>query len=259
MGVINITPDSFSDGGQFTEVEAALKRAECMIDEGVDVIDLGAQSTRPGASQVSADDEVKRLMPVLLGVRSKFPKIITSIDTFYSVVAQKALVAGADWINDISGGRNDPNILDVVAQAKCPYILTHSRGNSTTMNQLSDYNDVTNDVIKELKISTQAALIKGVHHENIIWDPGLGFAKNTQHNLTILKDLELFKSCGYPLLIGASRKRFIGDVLDEPNTVKRIWGDIAVACRCSQANIELIRVHEVNPIKKALVMADQLW
>ena len=259
MGVINITPDSFSDGGRFTEVEAAVREAKRQLQQGADVLDLGAQSTRPGAEEVGAEEECRRLLPVLAAIRQHWPEVLISVDTFLAPVAEAALEAGASWINDVSGGRRDPDLLRVVADAACPVVLMHSRGTSQTMDDLTVYDDLIQDVKAGLWERTIAAISAGVKEAQIIWDPGLGFAKTHEQNLSLLRDLEQLTSEAMPLLVGPSRKRFIGAVLDEPRPKARLWGTAAVACRCAQAGAALVRVHDVGPIAQTLRMASVLW
>ena len=177
MGVINITPDSFSDGGRFLESQYAVEEAQRQLKLGADVLDLGAQSTRPGAEEVGAEEECRRLLPAIIAIRRQCPEALISVDTFLAPVASAALEAGANWVNDVSGGRRDPELLDVVAQAQCPVVLMHSRGNSKTMDQLTHYRDITSEVRSGLQQCTKAALQAGVQPSQIIWDPGLGFAK----------------------------------------------------------------------------------
>ena len=259
MGVINITPDSFSDGGRFIHLDAAVQEAKRQLLQGADVLDLGAQSTRPGAIEVGAEEECRRLLPALSTIRSHFPEVLISVDTFLAPVAAAALEAGASWINDVSGGRRDPELLRVVADAGCPVVLMHSRGNSQTMDGLTDYDDVMQEVKAGLIERTDAAINAGVKEEQIIWDPGLGFAKTHDQNLQLLKDLEQLTREPRPLLVGPSRKRFIGAVLDEPKPKARLWGTAAVACRCAQAGVAVVRVHDVGPIAQTLRMASALW
>ena len=259
MGVLNVTPDSFSDGGKYFSHNSAIERASQMINEGADVIDIGAQSTRPGAEIIGSDEELDRLIPVLKSIRYNHPEIIISIDTFQSKVASKALDIGANWINDVSGGRYDPFMLDVVSSSQCPYILMHSRGNSKTMSSLTSYKNITLDVISQLLLSTEKAISKGIDNSKIIWDPGIGFAKDTVQNIQLLKDLETIAKEGFPLLIGPSRKRFIGDLINEPDSKKRLTGTIAVVCRCVQANINLIRVHDVKEVCNAIIIANNIF
>lgn len=259
MGVINITPDSFSDGGRFIRVEAALQEAKRQLRQGADVLDLGAQSTRPSAKEVGAEEECKRLLPVLTAIRKRWPEILISVDTFLAPVAEAALECGASWINDVSGGRRDPNLLRVVADAGCPVVLMHSRGNSETMDELTDYSDLIQEVKAGLQERTDSAIAAGVRDDQIIWDPGLGFAKTHEQNLSLLSRLEQLTCEPRPLLVGPSRKRFIGAVLDEPRPKARLWGTVAVACRCAQAGVALVRVHDVGPIAQTLKMSAALW
>ena len=259
MGVINVTPDSFSDGGRFLARERALAEAQRQLSRGADVLDLGAQSTRPGAEEVGAEKELQRLLPALKSIRQHCPEALISIDTFLAPVAAKALDAGANWINDVSGGRRDPDLLRVVADAGCPVVLMHSRGDSQTMDQLTTYADVVADVKEALLERSEAALQAGVDESQIIWDPGLGFAKTHEQNLQLLRDLEELTAGPRPVLIGPSRKRFIGAVLDEPRAKARLWGTAAVACRCAQAGAAVLRVHDVGPISQTLRMAAALW
>ena len=259
MGVINVTPDSFSDGGRFLASERALAEAQRQLNKGADVLALGAQSTRPGAEEVGAEEELRRLLPVLNAIRQHCPEALISVDTFLAQVAAKALEAGANWINDVSGGRRDPDLLRVVADAGCPVVLMHSRGDSQTMDRLTTYTDVVADVKEGLVERSEAAIQAGVDESQILWDPGLGFAKTHEQNLQLLRDLEQLTEGPRPVLIGPSRKRFIGAVLDEPRPKARLWGTAAVACRCAQAGAAVLRVHDVGPISQTLRMASALW
>ena len=278
MGVINVTPDSFSDGGRFDRPERALAQARRLVAQGVEILDLGAQSTRPGAEDVGAAEELSRLLPALRLIRgaiecgelrcpprSDAPQAsgrpLISVDTFRSPVAEAALAAGADWINDVSGGRADPAILPLVAQAGCPYVLMHSRGNSHSMDGLTDYGavGVVQSVISELHRASQMALTAGVRQEQLIWDPGLGFAKTTEQNLELLRGLAQLRNEGIPLLVGPSRKRFIGAVLEEPRARARLWGTAAVVAQCVSAGVDIVRVHDGGPMVQVARMADALW
>lgn len=260
MGVINLTPDSFSDGGQFNSVDRALKEAGRQIRDGADVLDLGAQSTRPGAAAVGADEELKRLIPSLRAIRRAHPEVILSIDTFLAAVASEALTAGADWINDVSGGRRDPAMLPLVASSGCPYVLMHSRGNSGTMDSCTDYGTegVVKGVRRELEESSQQAFKHGVKREQLIWDPGLGFAKDNAQNLELIRELDTFQNEGIPLLLGPSRKRFIGAVLNQPRPKARIWGTAAVCARAQSAGVHVLRVHDVGPIHQLVTMGEAI-
>lgn len=278
MGVINLTPDSFSDGGRFIRPQRALAQARRLVGEGVDILDLGAQSTRPGAEDLSAEQEWARLQPALaliLAARSAGelvgvgggpaandgqPPPLISIDTFHAAVAAAALAAGANWINDVSGGHRDPAMLPLVAEVGCPFVLMHSRGDSRSMDQRIDYepSGVVQGVAAELRASTDRALGAGIHPEQIIWDPGLGFAKNNQQNLELLRGISQLKSEGFPLLVGPSRKRFIGAVLDEPRANARIWGTAAVIAHCVAAAVDVVRVHDGRPMVHVVRMANAL-
>ena len=185
MGVINLTPDSFSDGGELNSSKKVIDQVNHFLSNGVDVIDLGAQSTRPGAKEVGSSIEIKRLIPYLKLIKSEHPDVLISIDTFNSEVAYEALSNGANWINDVTGGRRDEEILDVVSEFNCPFVITHSRGNSQNMNNLMLYDDLMANIIDSLKSLTTKAINKNVSKDKIIWDPGIGFSKNTDQNIKI--------------------------------------------------------------------------
>ncbi len=259
MGIINLTPDSFSDGGEFCSIEKVLNQVDYFVANGVDVIDLGAQSTRPGSIEIGAKNESKRLLPYLKKIRSEYPDILISIDTFNSEVAHEALSNGANWINDVTGGRRDEEILDVVSEFNCPFVITHSRGDSINMNSLTNYDDLLVDIIHSLESLTKKAINKKVSKDKIIWDPGIGFSKDTNQNIEILRHMPLFKKFEYPLLIGASRKRFIGEILNQPNPKERDIGTLAISCLCSQQNVHLVRVHNVKINFQVLKVADQIF
>ena len=265
MGVLNLTPDSFSDGGRLGSVAAALAQARRMLAQGADVLDLGGQSTRPGAEQVGPERELERLLPALEAIRAAHPGALLSVDTFHAAVAEAALAAGADWINDVRGANatadaeggtlRDPAMLALIARADCPYVLMHSRGSSQSMDTLAVYGDVVVEVRAELEAATAEALASGVRPERIIWDPGLGFAKTTAHNLELLRRLPELAASGYPLLVGPSRKRFIGAVLDEPRPRARLWGTAAVCALAVERGAAVLRVHDVGPVAQVTRMA----
>ena len=261
MGVLNLTPDSFSDGGRYLDLEPALGQAARMAREGAHVLDLGGQSTRPGASEVGAAEEVARVLPVLRALLQGRPpanRPLLSIDTFRAAVAEAALEAGADWINDVSGGRRDPALLKVVAAAGCPLVLMHSRGDSRSMDDLAVYTDVVEEVRQELLRVTDSALAAGLRADQLIWDPGLGFAKTTEQNLILLRGLAALRQEGFPLLVGPSRKRFIGAVLEEPRPRARLWGTAAVCAQAITAGADVLRVHDVGPIVQTARMVDAI-
>ncbi len=263
MGILNLTPDSFSDGGRFDAPEAAVRRARLLHLQGADLLDLGGQSTRPGAIDIGAEAEIARVLPPLRRILAALPAPeaggpLLSIDTFRAPVAEAALAAGAHWINDVSAGRRDPGLLEVVAAADCPCVLMHSRGDSRTMDGLAVYGEVVAEVREELLRATERALAVGVRPERILWDPGLGFAKTTAHNLTLLRGLAVLRAEGFPLLVGPSRKRFIGEVLAQPRPRARLWGTAAVCAQAIAAGADVLRVHDVGPIVQTARMADAL-
>ena len=259
MGVINLTPDSFSDGGDLNSRKKVLDQVKNFIINGADVIDLGAQSTRPGAEEVGSNKEIKRLIPFLKLIKYEFPDILISIDTFNADVANEALLNGANWINDVTGGRRDREILDVVSKFNCPFVITHSRGNSQNMNELSKYENVLSEVKFSLETLINNAVDKNVSKKNIILDPGIGFSKDLNQNLEILRNLDVFKNLNFPILIGASRKRFIGEILNEKNPKERDIGTLAISCLCSQFNIDIVRVHNVKLNYQILKVADRIY
>ena len=259
MGIINLTPDSFSDGGELSSSKKVLNQVNHFLNNGVDIIDLGAQSTRPGANEIGSKIEIKRLIPYLKLIRSEYPEILISIDTFNSDVAREALLNGANWINDVTGGRRDKEILNVVSEFNCPFVITHSRGNSQNMNELSKYENVLSEVKFSLENLIKNALEKNISRKNIIVDPGIGFSKDLNQNLEILRNLDIFKNLNLPILIGASRKRFIGEVLNENNPKERDIGTLAISCLCSQLNIDIVRVHNVKLNYQILKVADKIY
>ena len=258
MGILNLTPDSFSDGGLLPNAQAALRAAGRMLAQGADLLDLGGQSTRPGAEEIGSEREIERVLPVLQAIRAAHPEAVLSVDTFRAPVAAAALAAGADWINDVGGGQRDPEILKLVAEAGCPYVLMHNRGDSRSMDGLAVYGDVVAEVRQELLQATERALATGVRAEQLIWDPGLGFAKTTAQNLTLLRGLAELRAEGFPLLVGPSRKRFIGAVLAQPRPKARLWGTAAVCGQAIAAGADILRVHDVGPVVQTARMVDAL-
>jgi len=241
MGILNLTPDSFADGGRHNSFEAGVARGLEMIAEGVDIIDIGGESTRPGAERVSATEEQERVLPVIAELAKSGVKI--SIDTMRADTAEKAVLAGAAIINDVSGGLSDPAMFATVKRLGVPYVLMHWRGESKDMNSRAIYADVVTDVISELNSQIDAALDAGINKSQIIIDPGLGFAKDAEHNWEILRNLKAFASLGYPVLIGASRKRFLGG--DNPD--EREAATIELTRTLVPQGIWGVRVHSVKP------------
>lgn len=260
MGILNLTPDSFSDGGRLESPVAALRQARRMLAQGADVLDLGAQSTRPGAEAIGPAAELDRLLPALRAIRAAHPEAVLSVDTFHAAVAEVALAEGADWVNDVRGGSalRDPAMASLIAAAGCPYVLMHNRGDSLAMDALASYSDVVEEVRRELLDATDQLLAAGLAPQQIVWDPGLGFAKTAAQNLELLRGLDRLAGEGYLLLLGPSRKRFIGTVLQEPRPRARLWGTAAVCALAIGRGAAVLRVHDVAPIVQTARMAEAL-
>jgi len=246
MGILNVTPDSFADGGRHNEFDAAVARGLEMIAEGVDIIDIGGESTRPGAERVSEVEEITRTIPVITELAKHGARI--SIDTMRASTAEAAIKAGATIINDVSGGLADPLMLQTVARLGVPYIAMHWRGHSKDMNSKAIYNDVVVDVISELQERITAALDAGIEVSNLIIDPGLGFAKDAEQNWEIIDSVDSLVDLGYPVLIGASRKRFLGG--ESPD--EREQATIDLTKRLATTGVWAVRVHSVKPHKEVL-------
>lgn len=246
MGILNVTPDSFADGGKYFDSEHAIARGLEMISEGVNVIDIGGESTRPGAERVSAEEEQQRTIPVIKALAGK--GAVISIDTMSADTAKKAVEAGASIVNDVSGGKADPTMFATVAALNCRYVLMHWRGHSKDMNSLAVYEDVVVDVINELKEQIEKAIAAGIKKENLILDPGLGFSKDVRHNWEILDRLQELQALGFPILIGASRKRFLGG--DDPD--QREVATINLTKTLVGKNIWGVRVHSVKPHREVI-------
>jgi len=246
MGILNVTPDSFADGGRHNEFDAAVARGLEMIAEGVDIIDIGGESTRPGAERVSEVEEITRTIPVITELAKHGARI--SIDTMRASTAEAAIKAGATIINDVSGGLADPLMLQTAARLGVPYIAMHWRGHSKDMNSKAIYNDVVVDVISELQERITAALDAGIEVSNLIIDPGLGFAKDAEQNWEIIDSVDSFVDLGYPVLIGASRKRFLGG--ESPD--EREQATIDLTKRLATTGVWAVRVHSVKPHKEVL-------
>jgi len=246
MGILNVTPDSFADGGRYSDFESAIRRGNEMISEGVDIIDIGGESTKPGAERITLDEELNRVIPVVKELSQSGVRI--SIDTMRSEVARRAVEAGASIINDVSGGLADAEMLPTAASLELPYIAMHWRGHSKDMNSRAVYKDVVGEVIIEIEERITACLEAGIKSDNLIIDPGLGFAKNADHNWAIIDSISRFVDLGYPVLVGASRKRFLGG--DNPDL--REAATIALTQRLSTTGIWAIRVHSVKPHKEVI-------
>lgn len=250
MGIVNVTNDSFSDGGLFKDPDAAVRQGIALHAAGADYVDVGGESTKPGAHRVELAEELLRIEPVVKALSAEGIRV--SIDTTRAVVADAALECGAVMVNDVSGGRADPNMARVVRNAHCPWVLTHSRGVSETMNSLACYDDVVTDVIAELKQRIDAALAAGIALDSLIADPGLGFAKRPEHNWALLGAVDRLRDeIGLPILLGASRKSFLGDVLadelGQPRPVKRREdATTAITAFAAAHRVWAVRVHEIS-------------
>ncbi|MAF27251.1 MAG: dihydropteroate synthase [Gemmatimonadota bacterium] len=253
LGILNLTPDSFSDGGVDRSPEDSLRRARKMVDEGADALDLGAESSRPGAAEVSAAEEWDRLLPVLAGARAL--GIPVSVDTVKASVAKRALDAGATMINDISAMTRDPEMAGVVADAACPVVLMHMRGTPADMQERAVYGDVVAESLRELDTAMSRALSSGVREENILIDPGLGFAKTAGHNLSILQRLREYTTLGRPLVVGASRKSFLGRITGDTQE-SREDATLAVSALAVAGGASVLRVHEVGRNVRAALTAE---
>ena len=256
MAILNVTPDSFSDGGQYFDVQQAVDHAKLMVEDGATLVDIGGESSRPGASPVSTTEELDRVLPVIRAVTDALDVVI-SIDTSKAEVARKALEAGAHIVNDITALRGDPDMVSVVAGTEAGLILMHMKGTPRTMQQSPQYEDVVRDVCASLSERVQYAEAQGVAPERIIIDPGIGFGKTTEHNIELLKRLSEFRSLNKPLLIGTSRKSFIGNILDLPVT-ERVEGTVATVCWAIAHGADIIRVHDVKANVRATLMTDAL-
>lgn len=249
MGILNVTPDSFSDGGKFNEIDAAVNQARKLIEDGADIIDIGGESTRPGAEYVTEEEEIKRVVPIIKAIKEKLDVTI-SIDTYKARTAEEAIKAGADIINDIWGAKYDKNMAKVAAKYNTPIILMHNRENKP-------YENLMEDVVRDLQESIDIALKAGVKKENIILDPGIGFSKTYEENLIVMNNCEIIKKLGYPMLLGTSRKSMIGLTLNLPVN-ERVEGTLATTVMGIINGFEFIRVHDVLENKRAAIMTDTI-
>ncbi len=255
MGILNVTPDSFSDGGRFDRVDAALAQARRMIDEGADIIDIGGESTRPGAPAVAADDEIARTVPVIRQLRGEWGGLI-SIDTSKAAVAAAALEADADIVNDVTGLRGDSAMAALCASAGCGVVVMHMQGTPQTMQQAPQYKDVVAEVRDFFEERLRALSAAGIAEEALCFDPGIGFGKTLDHNLALLRALDTLAPAGRPLLLGLSRKSFIGQLLGDSDLRLRDWPTVALTARAREQGVMLHRVHDVRPNVQALRMVE---
>lgn len=257
MGIINVTPDSFSDGGQFLDSEKAIEHAKCLANEGADIIDIGGESTRPGSDSVTSGEEKRRVIPVIEGIVGEV-KVPISIDTYKSEIAKTALDKGASMINDISAMRFDPKIADIALEYDAPIILMHMKGTPKNMQLNPSYTSVMGEIKEFLRERVEFATSKGLARESIIIDPGIGFGKTTEHNYEIIKNLKELKDLELPILIGTSRKSFIGKTLGL-DVNERLEGTLATITMSIINGADIVRVHDVKEAVRAARMTDAIY
>lgn len=256
MGILNVTPDSFSDGGKFSQVDSAIRQVAQMRADGADIIDIGGESTRPGSYPVSADEQIRRVIPVITTIRQNLSDTVPiSIDTTLSTVAEAALNSGANLINDVSAGTHDPNILNLAAQRSAPIILMHTQGTPKTMQDNPHYEHVVTDVIAYLNARVTVALTAGIARNNILIDPGIGFGKRKQDNLDLLANLDKFVTLGFPVLLGTSRKRFMGSICKVSEPAELVTATAVTTALGVMAGVKLFRVHDVKENRQAVDVA----
>lgn len=256
MGVLNVTPDSFSDGGRYLQTDHAIDVARQMIDQGADLIDVGGESTRPGALRVPADEQIRRVIPVIRALSDM--NVAISVDTTQSRVASAALDAGACIINDISAGTDDPEIIRLTSRRGCPVILMHMQGTPETMQLNPTYQDVVREVKDYLIDRARTFETQGVDRRRIILDPGIGFGKTLLHNLLLLNHLSRLVETGYPVLIGTSRKGFIGKILNLPDPGQRLYGSLASVAWSVCQGVSVVRVHDVLPSRQTVTLIESI-
>lgn len=256
MGIVNVTPDSFSDGGAWFDTHAAIDHGLRLVAEGADILDVGGESTRPGAQRPSVDEELRRVVPVVTALAQA--GAVVSLDTMRAVVAAAGVDAGASIINDVSGGLADEAMMSTVAQLDVAYVAMHWRGHGAVMGARATYGDVVAEVTAELTVRVGAAVAAGIDRSRIVADPGLGFAKTAAHNWTVLAHLEAFEALGLPLLIGASRKRFLGELLDGRPTSARDDATVALTTLCALQRVWAVRTHTVRAHRDAIAVVERL-
>jgi dihydropteroate synthase len=256
VGILNITPDSFSDGGDFLDPEAAAEHAATMLDEGAEILDVGGESTRPGSDPVSQEVEIGRVVPVLERILSVRPEAVISVDTYRACTATAALEAGASLINDVTALRGDPRMASVIQEAACPVILMHMQGEPKTMQKEPHYEDVVGEVRDFLAERAEYAVTAGIRPENVIVDPGIGFGKNLEHNLDLLRNLDAIVDLGFHVVIGASRKSFIEKITGVQEARDRVSGTVATTVLAYERGATFFRVHDVRANREALAVAE---
>ena len=257
MGIVNVTPDSFSDGGKFFSPEVAIRHASKLIIQGADIIDIGGESTRPGAKAVSESEELKRVIPVIEKIRTDNPKILISIDTTKASVAKYAVEAGADIINDVSGLSFDNNMTGIVESLNVPIVIMHMKGNPQNMQLNPKYKDIVNEILDFFKIKIKIAIQSGINRSMIILDPGIGFGKTVDHNFELLSRLNEFNVLELPIMIGPSRKSFIGITLDLPPE-DRVEGTAAAVSAGVMNGASIVRVHDVKSMKRVVKIIEKV-
>ncbi len=254
MGVLNVTPDSFSDGGEFFDPDRAVAHAASLLDEGARIVDVGGESTRPGSDPVSPQEELKRVVPVVQGILAARPEAVVSIDTYRASTAEAALDAGARIVNDVTA-LSDPKMAELVAERGSPVVLMHMRGEPKSMQQDPRYEDVVREVRDFLAHRAERAMRAGVDEESIVLDPGIGFGKTLEHNLALLNRLDALVELGFPVLVGASRKSFLGKIGGSSDPKDRLFGTVATNVLAYERGVTLFRVHDVRANKEALAVA----
>jgi len=258
MGILNVTPDSFSDGGQYNSRDAALKQVAQMLPY-IDILDIGGESTRPNAQPVSAEEESDRLLPIIEAVRAEYPHLPISVDTVKSSVAKAAISAGADMLNDVSAGRFDPEMFPLVGKLQVPIFLMHMQGKPRTMQENPKYRNVVKDVKQFLTDAILVAKACGIPKHLVAIDPGIGFGKTLEHNLELLRNLQPFQEVGTPLLLGVSRKSFIGKLCDRADPKDRLFGTVAACTACIAGGADILRVHDPKEIFEACQVSDAIY
>jgi dihydropteroate synthase len=256
VGILNVTPDSFSDGGDFFDPESSAHHAATMLDEGAGIIDVGGESTRPGSDPVPQEEEARRVLPVIERILAVRPDAVISIDTYRAGTAAAALETGARLVNDVTALRGDPRMASVVAEAGCPVVLMHMKGEPKTMQKEPRYENVVGEVREFLTRRAEYAVESGVRSENVIVDPGIGFGKNLEHNLALLRALDVLVNLGFPVLVGASRKRFIGTLTGVEEARERVFGTVAATVLAYEKGASFFRVHDVRANRDALAVAE---
>jgi len=257
MGILNVTPDSFSDGGAFAETQRAVEHGIHMAEQGARIIDVGGESTRPGAPPVDADQEIARVLPVV-GELSRMLSVPISIDTWKAEVAAAAVEAGATIVNDVSGLRRDPGMLEVLRATGAGCVLMHMRGVPSTMQSMTDYGDLVADIADYFRETLASALAAGIENERFMLDPGIGFAKTAEQNLELINRLEHFRELGRPILAGPSRKSFIGALLPGTAPAERVWGTAAAVACCIMRGVDVVRVHDVKEMCEVTTVANAI-